>query len=63
MYRIKSYSHTDPGLVNSQDYIIFQIELLDIEVQNFYKGSYILEIWTKSGDRIFSRVLKEECKY
>ena len=37
------------------------MEVVDTELQKFYQGKYILEIWTRQGEKIFSKVLKEEC--
>ena len=59
-YRIKNFCHYDPTLVNTTDYSIFQIEILNDDLQRFYQGRFILEVWTRSGDRIFQKILKEE---
>ena len=63
MYRIKSHCHSDPSIVNTHDYLIFQVEILDVDLQRYYQGQFIMEVWTKAGDRIFQRVLKEECRH
>lgn len=31
-------------------------------MQAFYKGRFLLEVWTKSGERLFQKVLQHEIK-
>ncbi len=33
---------------------------MDEKLRAFYKGQYILEVWSKSGERIFQKVLQNE---
>jgi hypothetical protein len=42
------------------DYSIFQVEILSEELRNHYKGAYLLEVWSKDGDRILHKVLQSE---
>lgn len=35
---------------------------MDAELQKFYKGTHILEIWNKKAERLYQRVLSEEIK-
>ena len=39
---------------------MFQIEVLDEKLRAFYKGRFLLEVWTKSGERLFQKVLQNE---
>jgi hypothetical protein len=60
LYRIKSHCHYDMPSVASQDFSIFQIEILSDELRQHYKGTHILEVWTKDGERILHMVLQDE---
>ena len=53
MFRVKSHCNYDPQSVNTTEYSIFQIEITDPEIQRHLGGNFVLEIWTKSGERIF----------
>jgi hypothetical protein len=39
------------------DYSIFQVEILSEDLRQHYKGTHILEVWGKDGERILHRVL------
>ena len=62
LYRIKSHCSYDLESVQSTDFSIFQVEIMDAELQSFYKGTHILEIWNKKGERLYQRVLSQEIK-
>lgn len=46
--------------MSSGDYSVFQLEILDEQLRQHYKGTHILEVWHKSGERLFQKVLPEE---
>lgn len=60
-YRVKNHCHYDPLTVGTSDFSIFQIEITDEELRQSYQGRFILEVWSKQGERIFQKVLKDEC--
>jgi len=35
---------------------------MDEKLRAFYKGQFLLEVWSKTGERIFQKVLQEEIK-
>ncbi len=60
LYRIKSHCNYDPVSSKTTEFSIFQVEIVNEELQRYYQGRFILEIWNKSGERIFQKVLKDE---
>ncbi len=42
------------------DYSIFQVEILSEDLRQHYKGTHILEVWGKDGERILHKVLQSE---
>ena len=44
----------------TQDYSIFQVEILSEDLRQHYKGTHILEVWGKDGERILHKVLQSE---
>jgi hypothetical protein len=48
--------------VGTPDYSIFQVEILSEDLRQHYKGSHILEVWSKDGERILHKVLQQEIK-
>lgn len=59
-YRIKSHCNYDLQSSGTTDYSVFQVEILDEKLRHFYKGHFLLEVWSKQGERIFQKVLQEE---
>ena len=59
-YRIKAHCNYDPASSGTTDYSVFQVEILDEKLRHFYKGHFLLEVWSKQGERIFQKVLQEE---
>jgi hypothetical protein len=47
----------------TEDFSIFQVEILDPRLKQFYKGEYLLEVWTHQGERIFQTVLQSEISH
>jgi len=35
--------------------------LLNDELRRYYQGRYLLEVWSKTGERVYQRILHEEC--
>jgi hypothetical protein len=35
---------------------------MDEKLQAFYKGRFLLEVWTKAGERLFQKVLQHEIR-
>ena len=47
----------------TEDFSIFQVEILDDRLKEFYKGDHLLEVWTHQGERIFQTVLQGEISH
>jgi len=48
--------------LQTQDYIAYQLQLENEDLKRYYQGHFILEVWSRAGERIFQKVLREECK-
>ena len=60
-YRVKSHCNYDPATTGTTDYSVFLVEVMDEQLRKFYKGQFLLEVWSKQGgDRIFQMVLQSE---
>lgn len=46
--------------VGTPDFSIFQVEILSEDLKQHYKGSHLLEVWSKDGERILHKVLQSE---
>lgn len=46
--------------MGTTDYSIFQVEIMDEKLQQFYRGTHLLEVWSRTGERLFQKVLQEE---
>ena len=58
LYRIKNHCHYDMPAVGTPDFSIFQIEILSDNLKQHYKGTHILEVWGKDGERILHKVMQ-----
>ena len=60
LFRIKSHCTYNPVVARTEDFSIFQVEILDQRLKDLYKGDHVLEIWTRQGERIFQQVMQSE---
>lgn len=59
---MKNHCNYDPSATGTVDYSVFQVEIIDERLQAFYKGKFLLEVWTCGGERLFQKVLQDEIK-